>query len=104
MADVLPTLHAGLDALREVQAGVVSPAVRARAGDLEDRLAQAIRNLGLTNIDLDDETAETVRAHTDWMRRALAVAEFQTGFDHAAALIGALPGPPQSGQKPPWER
>ena len=104
MADVFATLHAGLEALRRVQAGEVSQEVRAQAGELGDRLAQAIRNLGLTNVELDDGAAQAVRRHADRMRQALAAAEFPTGFDHAAALIGALPGDPQSGQKPPWER
>ena len=104
MADVFATLHAGLDALREVQAGEAPLSVQARAGDLHDRLLQAIHALSLGNGELDDDTAQTVRGHADRMRQALASANFDTGFDDAVALIGALPGPAQSGQKPPWER
>jgi hypothetical protein len=104
MANVLPALQRGLGSLQSVPWDDAPAHVQSHARYLADRISTTIQVLQQFGADVDPVVAGTVEQYADLTRQALDAADFRAVLDHAQEMIGALPGDPQSGQKPPWMR
>jgi hypothetical protein len=105
MANILDNAVAAQSALEEVIQRTGDPAIRDEAQRLRGQISDWIEFERTYRTSSDDtEAADEVAKSADSMSTALRNLDLESVLTHGTALVGSLPGKPQSGQTPPWKR
>jgi len=102
MADIRANAARARSALVEVAQRSDDMRTRARAEALVTEIDDWMAT-GVTRVDAsdDDATSDHIEQSVRAMSDALGASSFDDVLHHGMALVGSLPGNPQSGQKPP---
>jgi len=101
MADLNETLQTAVSTLDGVGETELLPSVQVRARALSQLFKQRIAPGAGLAVAVDAHVLDQARQHLERMGEAFDVKDFDRGFGHADAMLGVLPGDPQTGQKPP---